>query len=276
VKRHLERILGKTGNHQHEVVRLNIGQIEKNPYQPRKEFDELELRDLARSIQEYGVIQPIIVRRAEDGFQLVAGERRLRACGMAGWHEVPAIIYDMEEEQAAAMSLVENLQRKDLNYFEEAEAYATLVVRFGLTQEEVAQRVGKSQSAIANKLRLLNLPDEIRDKISVEVISERQARALLRLSDAKQQAQVLQAIYQRGLNVRETETMVEQIRENISREINIRQPRQTVSAIIRDARIFLNTIKETVSRAQQAGVGMAMEENDGEDVYELIIRIPKK
>lgn len=276
MKRHLERILGKTGTRQHEVVRLNIEQIEKNPYQPRKEFDELELRDLARSIQEYGVIQPVIVRRVEDGFQLVAGERRLRACSMAGWQEVPAIIYDMEEEQAAAMSLVENLQRKDLNYFEEAEAYATLVVRFGLTQEEVAQRVGKSQSAVANKLRLLNLPDEIRDKISAEVISERQARALLRLSDAEQQAQVLQAIYQEGLNVRETEAMIEQIRENISREIKTRQPRQKVSAIIRDARIFLNTIKETVSRAKQAGVGMVMEENDGEDVYELIIRIPKR
>ena len=147
----------KTGNHQHEVVRLNIGQIEKIPTNPVK-FDELELRDLARSIQEMGD-STYIVRRAEDGFQLVAGKG---ASVPAVWRVgmSTAIIYDMEEEQAAAMSLVENLQRKDLNYFEEAEAYATLVV-FGPTQEEVAQRVGKSQSAIANKLRLLNLPDEI-------------------------------------------------------------------------------------------------------------------
>lgn len=274
MKWQLERILRRNASH-HEVMNIKLEEIETNPYQPRRSFDEVELRDLARSIQEYGVIQPIIVRRRDNRFQLVAGERRLRACKMAGRQEVPALVYEIDDEKAAAVSLVENLQRKDLNYFEEAQAYALLLGEFGMTQEELARRLGKSQSAIANKLRLLRLPEEIREMVAVDVISERHARALLKLEKAELQAAVLKEIYEKDLNVKETEALIEKMRQNISREIKEREPRQNVSVVIRDARIFLNTIKETVARAKQAGINMVMLENDGEEEYELVIRITK-
>lgn len=274
MKWQLERILGRNASH-HEVMNIKLEEIETNPYQPRRSFDEVELRDLARSIQEYGVIQPIIVRRRDNRFQLVAGERRLRACKMAGRQEVPALVYEIDDEKAAAVSLVENLQRKDLNYFEEAQAYALLLGEFGMTQEELARRLGRSQSAIANKLRLLRLPEEIREMVAVDVITERHARALLKLEKAELQAAVLKEIYERDLNVKETEALIEKMRQNISREIKEREPRQNVSVVIRDARIFLNTIKETVARAKQAGINMVMLENDGEEEYELVIRITK-
>lgn len=276
VRLRLPKVLGKSaGNDNKEIIDVKIEEIDRNPYQPRKEFNEFELRDLAASIQEYGVIQPIIVRRCQSRFQLVAGERRLRACKMAGWTEIPAIVYEIDEDRAAAMALVENLQRKELNYFEEAQAYAVLIGEFGFTQEEVARKLGKSQSAIANKLRLLRLPQEIRDRIMVDVITERHARALLKLDDAGKQAEVIQAIYEQGLTVKQTEELVEKIGQNISREIKKREQGRNIAIAVKDVRIFVNTIKETVFRARETGVNMVLLENEREDEYELVIKIPK-
>lgn len=274
IKKPWEKLLGKVNAS--KVLDIPLEEISRNPFQPRREFNENELRELAKSIQMYGIIQPIIVRKTHNGYQLIAGERRYRACRTIGSPTIPAIVQEMNDERAAAVSLIENLQRKELNYFEEAGAYARLISEFGMTQEEVAQKVGKSQSAIANKLRLLRLANELRCLIVPETITERHARALLKLNSVETQKEVLRAIYEKDLNVKETEEVVEKLRQNnLPQEANKGGKGQQISMIIRDARIFLNTIKETVNRAKQIGIDMFMIENDGEDEYEIIIRVPK-
>jgi len=274
VKKQLEKILHMgTGS---RVFNLPLEEISPNPFQPRKEFDEMELKELAKSISNFGVIQPVIVRKNKEGYQLVAGERRYRACKMNGQQHIPAIIMEIDDESMAAVTLIENLQRKELNYFEEAIAYSTLLNRFGLTQEELAQRVGKSQSAIANKLRLLKISPEIRNLIITGTITERHARALLKLNSSDMQKEIIRTIYERELNVKETEDLVEKARlNNIPREAKPSPSGQNVSMIIRDARIFLNTIKETVNRARQTGIDMLVIENENENEYEITIKIVK-
>lgn len=274
VKKQLEKILHVGSGSR--VLELPLEQISPNPFQPRKEFDELELKELAKSISSFGVIQPIIVRKSKQGFQLVAGERRYRACKLIGRQQIPAIVQDIDDQSMAAISLIENLQRKELNYFEEAIAYSTLLNRFGLTQEELAQRVGKSQSAIANKLRLLKIAPEIRNLIITTTITERHARALLKLNTIEMQKEIIRAIYERELTVKETEELVEKAqRNNIPREPKISNNGQQISMVIRDARIFLNTIKETVNRAKQTGIDMRVFENENENEYEITIKVKK-
>jgi len=275
VKLPLPWVSGK-GAGKREVVNVGIDEIRSNPFQPREVIDEMELRDLAQSIQEYGVIQPIILRRVKEGYQLVAGERRWRACQMAGWKEVPAIVCDMEEEEAAAVSLIENLQRKELNFLEEAKAYARLIGEFGITQEELARRVGRSQAAIANKLRLLRLPEEVQELLKRGGVSERHARALLKLGDPEDQLEVVRRILENDLTVKETEVLIDRMQQDISREIKKGGKKGRLSMVVKDARIYVNTIRETVSRAREAGVDMVLVETEGEDAYELTIRIPKR
>lgn len=270
----LDRLLGK--NSQNRVISIGIHDITHNPFQPRKEFDKENLSELAQSILAYGVIQPIIVRKVNEEYQIIAGERRYRACKLIGLKEIPAIVQDMNDEKAAAVSLIENLQRKDLNYFEEANAFNVLINTFGLKQDELAKKIGKSQSAIANKIRLLKIPGQVRCLISPEIISERHARALLKLNSTKMQSEVIKQIYEKELTVKETEELVERIKvNNIPQEIG-KENGANVSMIIRDARIFLNTIKETVSRAKQTGIEIYMVENDNDREYEVTIKIPKQ
>lgn len=258
------------------VYNLPLEEISPNPFQPRSEFDEMELKELARSINNFGVIQPVIVRKSKEGYQLIAGERRYRACKMLGYQHIPAIVQQIDDESMAEVSLIENLQRKELNYFEEAVAYSALLNRFGLTQEELANRIGKSQSAIANKLRLLKIPPEIRNLIITGTITERHARALLKLNTPEMQKEIIRQIYERELNVKETEELVEKAKlNNIPRETKTPGNGQNVSMIIRDARIFLNTIKETVNRARQTGIDMRVMENENDNEYEIIIKIIK-
>lgn len=274
VKQQLEKLLNMGLSAR--VQELDLQEISPNPYQPRLEFDDVEMRELARSIKTYGIIQPVIVRKVKEGYQLIAGERRYRACRMIGRMSIPAIVQEMNDETVAAVSLIENLQRKELNYFEEAFAYATLINKFGMTQEELAMKIGKSQSAIANKLRLLKIPGEIRDLIVTASITERHARALLKLNTLEMQKAIIMQIYEQELNVKQTEELVEKVKENnIPREVHNRNSGQNVSMVIRDARIFLNTIKETVHRAKQTGIDMFVAENENDDEYELIIRISK-
>jgi ParB family chromosome partitioning protein len=275
VMKRLEKLLGKSDSVQVEEIELT--RIEPSPYQARRQFEERELSDLAQSIENYGVIQPIVIRPVGENYQIVAGERRYRACALLGLRTIPAIVQKMEDERAAAVSLIENLQRRELNYFEEALAYQMLIEGFGLTQDEVAKRIGKSQSAIANKLRLLKLPEPIRDLISPEIITERHARSLLKLTAPEMQMEVLRQIYERDLNVKETEKLVEELsHNNIPRESGLRDDGQSVSMVIRDARIFINTIKETVKRARQTGVDISMTERNGEEEYELLIKVRKQ
>ena len=275
VMKRLEKLLGKSDSVQVEEIELT--RIEPSPYQARRQFEERELSDLAQSIENYGVIQPIVIRPVGEKFQIVAGERRYRACALLGLRTIPAIVQKMEDERAAAVSLIENLQRRELNYFEEALAYQMLIEGFGLTQDELAKRIGKSQSAIANKLRLLKLPEPIRDLISPEIITERHARSLLKLTAPEMLMEVLRQIYERDLNVKETEKLVEELsHNNIPRESGLRDDGQSVSMVIRDARIFINTIKETVKRARQTGVDISMTERNGEEEYELLIKVRKQ
>ncbi len=269
------KLLGKNES-LNSLVQINVNDVITNPYQPRQEFDETELRELAGSIHEVGLIQPIVVRKINHGYEVVAGERRLRACKLLGLTEIPALIMELDDRQMAALSLIENLQRKDLNYFEEASAYARLIGDFGLTQEEVAQKVGKSQSAIANKLRLLRLSPQVKSRISPDTISERHVRALLKLESEEEQLMILGMIYENDLNVRETEAAIENLRQDISREINKGESPRNLSGKVKDASVFINTIRETVTRAQKKGVDMILIEKEGEEVLELTIRIPRR
>lgn len=245
-----------------KVVKVAIDQIFPNPYQPRKNFDDEALRDLSASIAQFGVLQPLLVAPAGNGrYMLIAGERRLRASKMAKLQEVPVIISEYTSQQIAEIALIENLQREDLHFLEEAEGYEKLMEEFHLTQEAMAARVGKKQSTIANKLRLLRLSDRIR-KILVEGgLTERHARALLKLDDEEKQVQVLTVVIDNGYSVRQTEGYIEKLLEDKKQEKKKRM------VIVNDVRIYLNSIKQVVSAIKDVGIPVAMEQTvEGDDV----------
>lgn len=245
-----------------KVVKVAIDQIFPNPYQPRKNFDEEALRDLSASIAQFGVLQPLLVAPADNGrYMLIAGERRMRASKMAKLQEVPVIISEYTSQQIAEIALIENLQREDLHFLEEAEGYEKLMEEFHLTQEAMAARVGKKQSTIANKLRLLRLSDRIR-KILVEGgLTERHARALLKLDDEEKQVQVLTVVIDNGYSVRQTESYIEKLLEDKKQEKKKRM------VIVNDVRIYLNSIKQVVSAIKDVGIPVAMEQTvEGDDV----------
>lgn len=261
------------GNKQGEdVVPLPIASIVPGLFQPRKEFDVAELKGLAESIGAHGVIQPIIVRPYSGGYQLVAGERRWRAAKMAGLSEVPALVRLMSDQEAALIALIENVQRKDLGFFEEGEAYGRLLSEFDMTQQELADKVGRSQASIANKLRLLRLPVEARNIISREMISERHARALLALPRSDLQMRVLQEVVSRNLNVRETERLIEKI---LSETADAKH-RTRIKGVVRDVRIFMNAFRQAAAALVSSGIEAEIVEKDLEDSYEFIVRVPKR
>lgn len=204
------------------IVTLRLSEIEPNKDQPRKVFSEESLNELADSIKEHGVLQPLLVRPlSTGGYQLVAGERRWRASRMAGLREVPVVIRDMDEEQAMEIALIENLQREDLNAIEEASGYKMLMERYGMTQEQVAKRVGKSRPAVANALRLLNLPHKVMEMVEEGEVSPGHARALLAFEDADQIVEVAQKVKTGKYSVRDIEKMTKEQaehREEVSAE----------------------------------------------------------
>mgnify|MGYP002409796363 FL=1 len=255
-----------------KILELNIDAIHPNPSQPRRFFGEEELRSLAESIQRNGLIQPIVVRRTFKGYELVAGERRLRACKMAGLWVIPAVLSEYSDNESAVMALIENLQRSNLNLFEEAEGIRRLMEKANLTQEECARRLGKSQSSVANKLRLLNLSPDLRQQIISAGLTERHARALLRLPEKSRQ-KTLDSILSQKLNVQQTEQMVDKLL-NPNKKQKSSAPRRLL--IIKDVRIFGNTIDHAVKTLQSAGVQAEASCNKKEDCLEWIIRIPQK
>ncbi len=200
-----------------EAVTLEIplAELETNPFQPRRHFDQAALEELAATIREHGVLTPVVVRRGPGGYQVVAGERRIRAAKMAGLTRIPAIVKEASDAQALQMALVENLQREDLNPVEAAEAYRRLVEEFGLTQEEVAGRLGRDRSSVANALRLLRLPKRVRDDLAAGVLSEGHGRALLGLEKPADQLKARDVVVKRGLTVRATEALVRRLRGGI-------------------------------------------------------------
>ena len=247
------------------VQYIPLGRIRPNPQQPRQGFDEVGLAELAAS----GILQPLTVRRAGDGYELVAGERRLRAARIAGLREVPCLVAQVGEEDSALLALMENLQRRDLDCWEEAAAIARLISRYGLSQEEAARRLGRAQPTVANKLRLLRLPEDVRNLLRENGLTERHARALLRLADEEDRLHALQTIIRRGYNVAQSEALIEEMLKR--KQTSPRLP----TYVVKDVRIFLNTIRHSLGLMQRAGVEADMQREDTEENILLTIRIPK-
>ena len=247
-----------------QILQIPLSKIVPNPYQPRKEFESEALSELADSIRQYGVLQPLLVAPGKgDTYILIAGERRMRASTMAGLGTVPVIVSEYTSQQIAEIALIENLQRKDLHYLEEAEGYEKLVNTFHLTQESMAIRVGKKQSTIANKLRLLRLPVSVRRKLHNSDLTERHARVLLKLENEDLQKAVLQKVLKEHLNVRQAEALVEKTLKETGK-LNQKKPR---FVIVNDVRIYLNSIKEVMDTVKSSGIPSSMEqEMDGDDV----------
>ena len=251
-----------------KVVKVPIELIFPNPYQPRKTFDDAALADLASSIRQYGVLQPLLVAPAEDGrYLLIAGERRLRASRLAELTEVPVIISEYSSQQIAEIALIENLQREDLHFLEEAEGYEQLMDEFHLTQEAMSARVGKKQSTIANKLRLLRLSGEVRKLLVEKELSERHARALLKLDDDAKRMEALQVIIARGYSVRQTD---EYIAKLIAEK---QQEKKKRLVIVNDVRIYLNSIKQVVNAIKEVGIPCNMEQTVEGDEVVVSLRI---
>lgn len=254
------------------VLYLNVDAIRANPNQPRRCFDPDSLRELSESIRRYGILQPLTVRRGDSGYELIAGERRLRAAKLLGMAEVPCIVVEADSLRSAELAIIENLQREDLNMFDEAAAISALIDLYGLTQEEVAAKLSASQSYVANKLRLLRFDDFERQVIIERRLTERHARALLRLGDVRARRAALEAVLARGMNVAETEAYVARLLEGEKRE----KPPKKRTALVRDIRIFYNTVDRAVDIMKRAGIAAETQKKDLGDSFEVTVRIPKE
>lgn len=273
----LERKLEEKKADDKKITMLPIDLIRPNPYQPRRKFDQATMDELCQSIQQYGVIQPINVRKISNThYELVSGERRLRASAMAGKKEIPAIVVDIGEDDSAIMALIENLQREDLGYMEEAEGYRNLIKEHGLTQEELAQKIGKSQSTIANKIRLLRLSPMVKKILADNGLTERHARALLKIEDEQIQLKVLQKVCDRGLNVRKTEELVQRALDKYCNNPKVDDNKNRITKSIKDIRIFVNTIRQAIDTMKKSGVNARAAQIDRGEYLEFIVRIPKR
>lgn len=259
-----------------EVVQLPVQQIEANRYQPRSMFDEEKIKELAQTIHTHGMIQPIVVRKIDDdgdGYELIAGERRWRAVQSLEWENISAIIRNMNDTETASVALIENLQREELTVIEEANAYAQLLEIHSLTQEALAQRLGKNQSTIANKLRLLKLPESVKTAVQDKVISERHARALIKIDDPKVQEHILELIIEHELNVKQTEDQIAKLDEVVEKK---KKQKPKLKGVNKDIRIAMNTIRQSLSMVSDTGINVETDEKDMEDYYQFTIKIPKK
>lgn len=254
------------------VLRLPAAEIRPNPRQPRQIFEEAGLRELASSIRRHGILQPLTVRRMPDGWELIAGERRLRAARLVGLETVPCIETAADDRESALLALVENLQRRDLHYFEEAAAIADYLKQSGVTQEEAAAQLGRSPSAVANKLRLLRLSPACREVLVSHGLTERHARCLLRLEDEAERLDAVQHIADHQLNVAQAEQYIE-------RRLAALQsipPTGRRTFIIKDVRLFLNSVDRGLRLIRDAGIDAACGREETEDDILLTIRIPKQ
>ncbi len=259
---------------QREIRNISINSIKPNPYQPRKVFSQKALEELSKSIKAFGIIQPISVRQISgESYELVAGERRLRASELAELKEIPAMVINYRDKESAMIALVENLQREDLNFIEEAEGYNSLIEDHKFSQVELAEKLGKSQSTIANKLRLLKLPDDIKKTLIEENLTERHGRALLKLPDDDLRRIALDKTVSNNLNVNSTEALVEDILNNIIKK-DEKAYRQSIKSLI-SVRIYLNTIKKAYKAIKEYGVKAEYDEKDQGDYVVVTIKLPK-
>ncbi len=253
------------------VVMLPLTNILPNKAQPRKEFDEGQLYQLAQSIRENGVLQPVCVRKTGVTYEIISGERRCRASKLAGLAEVPCIVMDVNEERSAVLALIENIQRSDLSFFEEAIAINELINVYGLTQQEAAKRLGKAQSTVANKLRLLRFTDAERNILAGSNISERQARALIRVDDSDIRTNLLHEVVRKGLNIEQTEDLVEVALNG--RKMTEKKKKSSIFNIPLP-RIYLNSINKIVDRMKNANICCETFTNQNGKYFEYTIKIP--
>lgn len=255
-----------------EIHQLLVTDIVPNRYQPRTVFVDDRIDELAQTIKTHGVIQPIVVRERNEKYEIIAGERRWRAVTKLGWERIPAIIKEFNDSQTASVALIENLQREGLTSIEEATAYAKLLDIHGLTQESLAQRLGKGQSTVANKLRLLQLPDVVQHALLHRQITERHARALIVLKDPEKQEKLLKRIIEDELNVKQTEEAIAKLSESQPKE----KKKAFRKAVSKDTRLAMNTIRKSVDMVAQTGMHIDTNEEEHEEYYQFTIRIPKK
>ncbi len=265
--------MGFLSKEENKVIEVPTIQIRPNKTQPRKVFDEDELRMLAQSISTNGILQPLTVRRlTQTEYELVAGERRLRAAVLAGLSKVPCVLIKCTDKESAIFALLENLQRSDLNMFEEARGISRLIRKYGITQEEAAIRLGKKQSTVANKLRLLKLSLEDQDWIIQAGLSERHARALLRIDSDELRKEMLSRIVAEGLSAKDTE---DQVMKLLCRATITQSPKQEKRFVIRDVRIFVNTINKAVDTMRLSGINAVSKKLETEEFIEYTVKIPK-
>jgi len=272
--------MGKRNQRAGAVLLLEPGEILPNPYQPRRRFETTELESLAASIRENGILQPLTVRGcAQGGYELIAGERRLRAARLAGLQQVPCLLAQVSDERSALLALVENIQRQDLGFFEEAQAIQRMMDAYGLTQEQMAKTLGKAASTLSNKLRLLKLPPAMRGQITAAGLTERHARALLRIEVPAMRQQIFDMVTARELNVQETDRLIDlQLRAGVRAEAAAEQraSKKRTIRLVRDVRLFVNTIHHAVDAMRSSGIPALSETTESEEYLIYTVRIPKE
>ncbi len=254
-----------------DVIEIELDQIIANPYQPRKVFSDSELAELAESIKYMGLIQPITVRSVRGLYEIVVGERRFRAAKIAGLKKIPAILAEIDDEKSAVLALIENIQRQDLNFIEEAEALQSLIEQHGFTQKTLAEKIGKNQSTVSNKLRVLSLSDDVKDILVSNQLTERHGRALLKLKSEEDIRVVVKAIVKNELNVKATEKLIQSILEEEHKEP---EKKQNIRYSI-NYKIYVNTVKQAYETILNTGANVKYTEKDKGDYVEVVVRIPK-
>lgn len=251
-----------------KIQKIKLCDIERNPSQPRRIFDAASISTLADSIAQNGLLQPLSVRRQGKSYELIAGERRLRALTLLGETYAPCIVIEANERESAVLAIIENIQRRDLNIFEEALAIETLIRQLSLTQGQVAEKLSLSQSAVANKLRVLRLTQSEREKIIKNSLTERHARALLKIEDAQKRERVLNHICANRLNVTQSEKYIENLLSD--------NKKGKTTFVFRDLRIFISTINKAIETMRKSGVRASATKDESDSFIEYTIRIPKQ
>ena len=273
----MQALRSRPGVRRGGIIYLRTDELSPNPVQPRRRFDDEALAELSESIKSYGILNPLTVRLRGGKYELVAGERRLRAAKLAGLQEVPCILLDVNMEDASLIALVENLQRRDLDFIEEAAGINQLIRMFGMSQEEAARRIGKSQSAVANKLRLLKLPPDVLEALRENGLTERHGRALLRLLRPETQREALAYIIDNGLTVAATDAYVDALLSSPEPEPPAQpdKPEHKRTFVLKDVRVFLNTLSRSIDLMKQGGIDAGIKRQETEDSLMLTISIPK-
>ena len=260
-----------------QIQDIELSKIKPNQFQPRRQFSENSIKELAQTLDKEGLLQPIVIREDGEEYEIIAGERRFRAAQLLGWEKIPAIVNNMDDDQAAFLALIENLQRENLNPIDEAKAYTNLMKLNNLTQAELAKDMGKSQSYVANKLRLLKLTPKVQSYLASGEISARHGRALVGLSE-RDQSRVVDEILANNLNVKETEEIIKDLDEYFAKknEDKTEKKKRFAKRMPKDLKVQINTIKQAIKLAKDSGIKVKVKENKGHDDYMITSELKEK